>query len=202
MFDHPLGAIRAFVAGHITPAEFRAHMESDPQAFEAFLSDDPHLDPANYVGGNVYRFLVQEDLDSLGGALNAQGALADFLERSGRNCARTSRYSDLYDLILSAQPEWLGVDPDYIHARILPEAEGRSGGELREWLRSELTARFKYESEKPPDWIREPCWPIGENGPLVFLGQIDVSQRFHDYGTVYVFYDFEAGTFENVLQTF
>jgi hypothetical protein len=200
MSQDVLGIIKAFVAGEMSPAEFRDQLYAD-EGFEAFLANDPHLRPGNYVHGSVYHFLLEQDLDDPGGALSAQGALTDYMDRNGIPYVRTSRYKDLYDLILQAQPHWLDVDSRYVQDHILPDAGARTGDELREWLRAEFLERFRYVTE-PPDWIHSPEWPIGENGPLVFLGQLDINHYFHDAATAYVFHDPVSGTCETVLQVF
>jgi hypothetical protein len=200
MSQKVLDAIRDFVAGRSSPAEFRASLHGDPAAYEAFLSNDPQLDSANYVQVSVFRFIMGEDLTTFSGTLNAQGALVDFLERNGILHTKTRRYQDLYQLILSALPEWLDVDPSYVYDHILPAAEGRKGPELAVWLKHEFRERFRYVPENPPEWIQEPCWPINENGPMVLLGQLDINHYFHDDARVYVFYDPKTGAFENVLQ--
>jgi hypothetical protein len=200
MSQDVLGTVKAFVAGEMSPAQFRDRLYSD-EGFEAFLATDPHLRPGNYAHPSVYHFLLEQDLDDPGGVLSAQGALVDYMDRNGIPYVRTPQYEDLYNLILEAQPDWLDVDSRYVQDHILPHAGGRKGEELREWLKNEFLERFRCAAESP-DWIQSPAWPIGENGPLVFLGQLDINHYFHDYATAYVFYDPASGKCETVLQAF
>lgn len=202
MSDHILKTIRDFVAGKTSSTEFRQQLNAESSAFECFLSQDPNLDPSNYVQGSTFRFLMELDFAKLSGMLNAQGALANFMERNGITFVKTPKYTDLYQTILSAQPDWLGADPDYVYDHILPGTQSLSGSKLREWLEYEFRERFKFVSDKPLDWIQSPCWPINENGPMVFLGQIDVMHYFHDYATVYVFHDRKTNQCESIIQTF
>ena len=75
---------------------------------------------------------------------------------------------------------------------MLPEAGERSGDELKQWLEHRFLELFRY-LDKPPDWIQDGTWPVNENGPLVFLGQLPVHRYFGDEGAVYVFHDQIAG---------
>jgi hypothetical protein len=168
-----LESIRAFLAGDITPVEFRDRLYANGE-FETFLSNDPHLKKTqNYVGQSVYSFLLDRDFEHPGDILSAQGALTDFLDRNGLTYEKTSKYADAHETLLSAQPRWLAVDPKYVQEHILPHAGGRSGVALKKWLRKELLERFKCVSRRPK-WIQSPAWPISEHGPLVFLGQLEV----------------------------
>ena len=72
MSQNVLDAIQEFVAGRFSPTEFRDLLHGDPDAFEAFPGNDPHLGPANYVHGSVFHFLLELDFGKLDGALNAQ----------------------------------------------------------------------------------------------------------------------------------
>jgi hypothetical protein len=200
MAEDVLATIRAFVAGELGPPQFRDRLYAD-EGFETFLSNDPHLRPGNYVGRSVYYFLLEQDYDDPGGVLNAQGALVDFLERNGISYTKTTQYEDFYNLVLEAQPHWLAVEPRWVRDHMLPAAEGRTGAELRDWLREEFLRLFRYVAEPPP-WIQSPAWPINENGPLVYLGHLDVNNYFHDAATVYVFHDPVSGTCESIVQVF
>jgi hypothetical protein len=174
---------------------------ASPDAFEAVLANDPHLTPDNYVRGSVFRFVLEEDLDSPVGQLNVQGALADWLARNSIEHTPTSRYKDFYDLVLTAQPDWLYADIDWVNRELIPSAGGRTGPALWDWLAEEFRKRFRYV-DKPPEWIQSPIWPIGPNGPLVFLGQLDVNNYFHDAAAVYIVHDPSTGQCESIIQCF
>jgi hypothetical protein len=198
--DDVLAAIRAFASGELSPSAFRDRLYSD-ERFEAFLSHDPHLRPGNYVGPGVYYFLIDQDYEDPGGVLNAQGALAEFMDRNAIAYTKTPEYGEFYRLLLDVQPGWLCVDPKYVQDHMLPAAGQRSGDELRSWLQKEFGRRFRYVGE-PPRWIQSPNWPISENGPLVFLGQLEVHGYFHDDAAVYVFFDEAVGTCQSIVQVY
>jgi hypothetical protein len=195
-----LESIKAFVAGEITPLQFRDRLYGDPD-FEGLLAKDPHLKQGNYAYPGVYYFLLEQDFEDPGGVLSVQGALTDFLDRNNIPYKKTSAYQELHWLILSAQPRWMYASPKFVCDHILPESGGRTGKELKKWLKGELLKRFRYVA-KPPRWIQSPAWPVNGTRPLVFLGQLDVNDFFHDAAIVYVFYDPESGSSENIIQVF
>jgi hypothetical protein len=198
--DEAIASIVAFVEGRIEPADFEKRLYNDP-AIESALNDDPTLKPGTYIGASTYLFVVEQDFESPGGVLNVHGALSQFLERKQIPFRSTKAYAELYDIILKAQPRWLDVQSDWLKKNVLSAAEGRKGKELRDWLRARLLEMFKYR-EKPPKWIQSPNWPIGENGPLVFLGQMKIPDYFHDEAAAYVFHDPATGRCETVIQVY
>lgn len=200
LMEEILATVRAFCAGEVAAAEFRARLYSD-QRFESFLKNDPNLRPDSYVKGSVYQFLLQLDFDDPRDIVNAQGALTQYMDRNGIAYVKTDRYAKFNDLIAKAQPSWLDVDLKYIQEKMLPDAGARSGTELRDWLQGEFRRRFRCV-KKPPKWIQGPAWPIGANGPLVFLGQVEVKEYFHDSAAVYVFHDPATGACETVVQVY
>jgi hypothetical protein len=195
-----LDSIKDFVEGRLDAITFREYLYKDAE-FEKVLMDDPTLESTNYVSsfGNVYLFVLEQDLDDLCGVLNAHGALCEYLDRRGVRYERSEKYSEIHDILLDAQPGWLDVDLGYVAKSILPNAGNLKGRALREWLTSQFLERFKYV-EKTPDWIQSPAWPIRDGRPLVFLGQLTLSDYFHDEAAVYVFHDPVSGTCETVIQ--
>jgi hypothetical protein len=196
--DDAIATIVAFVEGRIEPGDFEKRLYNDP-AMESALNNDPTLKPGTYIGTSTYLFVADQDFESPGGVLNVHGAVCQFLERKQIPFRPTKVYAELYNIILKAQPRWLDVRADWLKKNVLSAAEGRKGKELRDWLRARLLELFKYRV-KPPKWIQSPNWPIGENGPLVFLGQLRIADYFHDEAAVYVFHDPTTGRCETVLQ--
>jgi len=198
--DEAIHNIVAFVEGRMDPGDFEKLLHDEP-GIERALNDDPTLKPGSYIGGSTFLFVIKQNISSPGGVLNVQGALRQFLERKQIACKPTKVYSDLYDIILSAQPRWLDVPVDWLKQHVLSAAEGRKKKELRDWLRQKLLELFRYR-DKPPKWIQSPNWPINENGPLVFLGQMRIPNYFHDEAVVYIFHDSKTNRCETVIQVY
>jgi len=200
--DEALQTALDFVEGRITGKEFEQKLYSDP-AIETLFKDASLHWHDTYIKSNPYDFLIGLDYDSPGGVLNAQGAVEFFLTKRNISFKRTPVYSEFYDLLLSAQPKWVHVDTTYLKDRILPEAGDRKGKPLKEWLKGRLKELFRF-NKKPPKWIQSPKWPIGENGPMYFLGQIKIEdcELFHDEAAAYLFLDPISGATKTVIQVF
>lgn len=191
-----------FVEGRISAKEFEQKLYFN-QEIEALFKDDSLRWHGTYIKTDPYHFLIELNYDSPDDVLNAQGAVELFLKDRGVAFKRTPAYSDFYELLLSAQPIWLDVDTDYLKDHILPAAGDRQGEDLKTWLEVRLRELFCF-AERPPEWIQSPAWPIGENGPMFFLGQIKVENRelFHDEAAAYVFLDPVSKATRTIIQVF
>jgi hypothetical protein len=197
--DEPaLKTVLAFVEGRLDPTDFQRALQTDP-SIEGLLKDDPDLPGRSYVGISVFHFLLELDLASPGDVLNAQGALSQWLTRHSVAHSRSSDAENLHGTILGAQPAWLDVDPKWIQEELIAKSGGLTGNRLKKWLRERLLERFRYVG-KPPRWLQSPSWPIGPEGPFVFLGQLEVRGYFHDHAVVYVFHDPASGEYKSIVQ--
>ena len=194
----PLDIIVAFVEGRMTPADFHKRLYTDG-GLEAFLMA-PGVHPPEYVGaGTFFHFLLECDVEDPNNMLNAEKLYRFLLDARGVSYVPSHAAYELFDALLRAQPKWLDVRTAWLAAELLPHAEGRSGKALVTWLREQLLQRFRY-LKRPPRWIQAAKWPIGPNGPLVFLGEVPVRDYFHDDGAVFVFHDPSTGRIETVTQ--
>jgi len=101
--EDPLETIKRFVSGDMKPQDFRDAVYTN-DGFEALLSNDPNLDPTNYVmqDGGTYYFVIAQDYSDPAGVVNAHGALCDFMDRNGIAYDKSIRSSDFYNLVLDA----------------------------------------------------------------------------------------------------
>jgi len=191
-----------FVEGRITPQEFEQKLYTDPQ-FEALLKDDSLTWSDTFIKSNPFDYLAWLRYDSLDGILDAQGAVELFLLRKQIPFQRTSVHADFYVLLLEAQPKWLRVDMSFLQKRVLPEAGNLKPKALREWLSNKLFELFRYY-KKPPKWLQSPAWPITENGPMYFLGQIKLKdcELFHNEAAAYLFIEPATGETRTVIQAY
>lgn len=191
-----LDLILGFVEGRISPAAFREVVYDQP-AIADFLNDEGGRRPP-WLKESTYLCVIQADYDDLNHTGRALAALEAWLERHGVPYTMDQRHEELHTLMLAVQPRWLAMDGGYFN-KLLAEAGERESGELRTWLKAEVRRRF-VSVKRPPRWMQSPAWPIGPNGPLVFLGQLSVGRYFHDEGFVYVFLDPRNGQVETVIQ--
>ena len=172
-----------------------AHLD----AFERFLSQDPHLKHGNYVGGSAFQFLIACDFGATTGVLDAQGAITDYFNRNHIAYEAKSDARDLVNLMLSVLPRYVDPNVDWLIARYSKLNEWRGKETSKRLLRSKIAEDFRFLT-KPPDWIQSPHWPIGDDAPYIFFGQIKVERFFHDSAAVYVFFEERSGRTENVIQ--
>jgi hypothetical protein len=201
--DESLQAILDFVEGRMSAKDFEQRVYNDP-GIERVLKDESLRWHDTYMKTDPYTYVIALDYNHPADLLNAQGAMELFLTRKGISFARTSAYSDFHDALLSSQPRWLDLSrSSYFKEQILPEVAGRTGSDLRAWLRNRLLELFRYHN-KPPKWIQNPQWLINENGPMYFLGQIKVDdpEIFHDEAAVYVFLDRKTGETRTITQVY
>lgn len=198
--DETIQLILGFVEGRISAKEFEQIVYSDPSV-ERLLKDESLQWRNTYIKSNPYDYLVWLDYDDLGDVMNAEGAMELFLQRRGIPFRPHRATSDLYNLLLAAQPAWLSVGTAYLQRNLLPDAGDRKGAELSTWLRARLEQLFRYY-KSPPRWIQSPNWPMNQNGPMHFLGQIDLddAEYFHDEAAAYLFFDPATGETKTVIQ--
>ena len=188
-----------FVEGQLNARQLEATLYSRLSEFEQLLNQDPNIPVHSYAAPSVFLFIIKQDFGDPGDVLSIHGALSDYLQRNGIANDPTSIYGDFYELLLQAQPGWLFAETKYL-SDLVGSSEGRTGEELKQWLHAELLKQFCYLSS-PPDWIQDPAvWPMGDDGPLFFLGQIAVEGYFHDVAAAYVFHDQKSGTCETIIQ--
>ena len=188
-----------FAEGRLQAREFEAMLYENPR-FEDVMDDDPHLAPGTYVGTSVYLFVLQCNFGLPNGVLSAHQAIVQFLQRRGLDIDPVSEFSKQHGLLMRAQPSWLDVPMKYLVEHILPAAQGLEPGDVEAALRDEFRRRFRF-NHKPPRWIQGAVWPINDNGPLVFLGQLPVYAGPNTpSATLFVFRDAKTSDIQTVEQ--
>ena len=185
-----------FVSGDADGPELQAALQTP--RMERVLG---HFEDARYPARtNHYRRLQKQDRESLGGLLNSQGIIEDFLSKAGVEFSASARYSDAYSLILESLPSYLDPPVEFI-LPLIPNDPGMDKTKKKQLLKQRLEEAFICAA-KPPNWIQSPDWPIINGKPLVFVGQLalDLPDMFHDSGMLYVFYSPDDGAFETVAQ--
>ena len=141
----------------------------------------------SFIGDNLYRYLLEQDLKVLRERLNAISALKLFLKYTDVKFEANDEELDLYFLIIKVQPKWIFLPDSYI-SKLLDMARDKKGKELEVFLRKNIKDNFKY-TKKPPRWLQSSHW-IFENGePLLFIGQMDITELKQETSQLYVFYD-------------
>jgi hypothetical protein len=192
-----LSTLIDFVEGRIETASFEKRLYDDVE-LECLLSAQQAPKFA-HTGHTLYHYLIALNYSLPGEVLAAQGVLVELLRELNVSAAASAGPSELFDLTLSAQPKWLDADAKFLQSLLSEAPSFLKKSDLKQWLRKRLLESFRYV-KKPPPWIQSPSWPIGKNGPLVFLGQVAVEGYLHDSGAAYVFHDPVSNECVTVLQ--
>ena len=141
------------------------------------------------------------DRTSLGGLVNSEGIVEQFLRQADVSCRPLKRYGNLYGLILAAMPNYVDPPLEFITEKILPTDDTLSDAAKKKQMKQRVKELFRY-TDKPTPWIQGADWPIRDGRPLIFVGQvpIDAPELFHDKGGAFVFFDPSDGQFETVSQ--
>ncbi|HCA05739.1 hypothetical protein [Chryseobacterium sp.] len=193
--------LKDFVEGKLSDKDFEQQLYTN-QDLEKRLSD-PAIDwQGTYLQNTTaYFYLIEQNYKNAEGRLNAHGTVQLFLSKIGVEITASAQKSDEYEFILNNSPKYIDADAGFIEQRILPKDKTLSKSEQKQYIKQRYTELFKYQT-KPPKWIQNPEWPIKNNLPLFFLGQIEIIKGdfFHDEGSMYLFMDPETEIIDIVKQ--
>lgn len=194
--------LKEFVEGKISDQDFEQHLYTNP-ALEMRLSDPAiHWNGTYLQNTTAFLYLIGQNYKNAEGRLNALETVKLFLGKIGIEVKTSTQHSE-YDLILNTSPKYVDAEPDFIEKYILSQDKTLSKADQKQYIKQRYAELFKYQS-KPPKWIQNADWPIKNDCPLFFLGQIEIKKGdlFHDNGNVYLFIDPETGTVETVKQLY
>lgn len=188
--------ITRFIEGNISASDFEKELYTNPEV-ESKLSSFTNL-PAYVKDVNLYQFAINKNFRSVSDLLALQDTLAKSLDQQGISCTPSENYRTLNSLLHTVQPRWLDITPDYF-SKLLSDAPGIEGRALAAWLKNEIANRFTF-IKSPPKWLQSPQWPICDDKPMVFVGQLDISALFGDRSQIYVFFDKKTNSSKTILQ--
>ncbi|BAP32655.1 uncharacterized protein CHSO_3618 [Chryseobacterium sp. StRB126] len=195
--------LKDFVQGKISCKEFEQQLYTNPE-LEKLLSDSSVSWQKTYLQDTTpFLYLAEQNYTNPNGRLNAQQTVQLFLDKIGIKTTATSQYSNDYNWILSTSPKYIDADLGFIEKHILPEDKNLSKAEQKQHIKQRYAELFRYQT-KPPKWIQNPEWPIQNNSPLFFLGQIEIKKcdLFQDDGFIYLFIELKTGTIETIKQLY
>jgi hypothetical protein len=197
-YQSQLDTLVGFVEGRVdAPALDTALATAEMQTLLGVFEDPRH--PATT---NFFRKLHNgASRTSLGGLVNSEGIIEQFLSKAEVPFKPLKRYGSLYSLILSAVPDYADPPMEFITEKILPADDTLSDTAKKKLVKQRVKELFRY-TDKPPRWIQGADWPIRHGHPLVFVGQVavDAPELFHDKGAAFVFFDPDGGGFQTVAQ--
>lgn len=196
-YGQQLDVLVSFVEGKLDGAGLDAALATEEMKDLLGVFEEPRYPAVT----NYHRRLSKQDRTSLGGLVNTEGLVEEFLKKAEVSFHSARRYGSLYSLILKAVPSYLDPPMEFMIEKVVPTEGDLSDTKKSKFIKERLKELFKY-LDKPPKWIQSPDWPIREGKPLVFFGQIPINapELFHDTGAAYLFYDPVKGDFETVAQ--
>nr|WP_314499259.1 hypothetical protein [uncultured Chryseobacterium sp.] len=193
--------LKNFVEGKISAGDFEQQIYTN-HALEKLLSDAVINWHGTYLQNtNVFLYVCEQNFSTAAGVLNIHGAIQLFLSKTGEQALPSDKYADDYEIITGISPEYIDADPEFIKKHIVPADHTLSKADRKKYIRRRYSELFKYQS-KPPHWIQNPEWPVKNEKPLFFLGQIEIKspELFHDNGAVYLFIDTDTKDIETIKQ--
>lgn len=147
----------------------------------------------------LFHYLIAINYQDFSSVLNAHDSLAQFLSQRNISVTPSTKLAEQHHLLLSAQPKWLDIRGEYAQQLLNAAPDILNKKELKEWLKNEILKQFQYVSN-PPRWLQTPEWPIQNQQPLVFLGQLSIENYFYDEAAVYIFYNPQSKECTSLIQ--
>ncbi len=125
-----------FVAGKIDVKEFENELYTNEEMSQ--LLQDPTLNwTGTYIDKslNLYYYLIELPYSCIEGKLNAVGALELFFQRKGIEYSKSSKDTELYDLLLATQPKYIDIDSSFFEKYILPTNRNLPKAELKQCIK-------------------------------------------------------------------
>ena len=190
-----------FVERKMPTDEFLKHLYEDEQLQELLQQKLSYELPSfrSCPEENLFLFLCEQDMHSLGGLIDALGELEKFLTSKQVEFEKDDEAVKLYGLLLSSQPAWLDL-PDFYFQKLLEVAGDRKGIELKKFLKEEIKKRFKC-MKGTPRWLQGGNWVFVDGEPLLFVGQLDITEIRHDTSRLYIFLDEKTGQYHTIEQS-
>jgi hypothetical protein len=197
-YQPQLDTLIAFAEGRLDGPALDAALATEEMKALLSVFEDPRY-PA--LTNHYRRLFNKQDRTTLGGLVNSEGIIGDFLQQAEISFRPAKRFGSAYSLTLKTVPDYLDPPLEFMTEKILLLDSDLSDTQKKKLIKERLKEYFKYV-DKPPKWIQNPDWPIRDGKPLIFVGQlsIDAPELFHDKGAAYLFYDPANGEFETVAQ--
>ena len=185
-----------FIEDRVSPSDF-LNLFYEDEELQAVLEKETNICPYTNCG-NLCLFIFEVNASNLGSVLNLKDALKQYLQKKNVAFTCSDKTEKNYDIFLTAIPKWL-IAPSEYFSTIL-DNDTLSKAEKKEQIKIQVKKIFRC-LKTPPKWI-QPCnWPISNDKPLVFVGQLELDvEIFHDKGAVYVFLDTATGEIETIKQ--
>jgi hypothetical protein len=192
----PVDMVKAYVEGELDFAVFQQNVENNPE-LQRFL-EIQSFKPAYVEQENLLLYLF--DLKpSAGSNLDARDALSKLLIDLGIDHKTNLASDEDYSLVLQAMPEWVDPEDEYITQLIasIPSSENRPN--RLKAMKAVIVKDFCH-LKKPPRWLQSAKWPMANDMPMIFVGQLSLGNLLHDDAQVFIFVDHQAVNIRTIVQ--
>ena len=189
--------IKEYVEGSLSPHNFQKELYYNKD-IENILSEETQI-PSYIKTENLFYALLEIDLLCPSGELDSKSMLALFLEKRNISFVYNNSASKKYNLFLKIQPNWLSLNESYFQL-IMEKYKNEKGKNLEKALKLQIKNDFKFLKNRPK-WLQSPEWPIINNKPLFFIGQIDITEIRHDTSYLYIFWDVHTQKYTTLDQS-
>ena len=149
-----------------------------------------------YMNSNsTYEYLISQDLTSLDSKLNLMDIFREILDYKHIPYSSNSTTEKNFDLILEAIPNWIPADMSYLNS-LYDKYKPKTATTFKKIIKEHFICMNKY-----PKWLQEPDWPIVDNIPAMFLGQLDITKLKHDTTYLYIFWDKKSDRYIEIIQS-
>ena len=188
--------IKEYVEGSLSPQNFQKELYYNKD-IENILSEETQI-PSYIKTVNLFSALLEIDLSCPSGELDSKSMLALFLEKRNISFVYNNSASKKYNLFLKIQPNWLSLNESYFQL-IMEKYKNEKGKNLEKALKLQIKKDFKFLKNRPR--LQSPEWPIINNKPLFFIGQIDITEIRHDTSYLYIFWDVHTQKYTTLEQS-
>jgi hypothetical protein len=195
---NPESIIRNYLCNLISSAEFQQEIYNNKE-LELFLSVDVYIPPYTTNHANPFYYLLESNVLTPSGEVNCKDLLVRFCTLNKIDYTLDDKHLEINAMLLKITPSWLSISQEYF-AKLLVKHKEKSGKELESALKKDISSEFKFLNKKPK-WLQETHWPIEDNKPLIFLGQLDITALKHDISFVYVFFNEDNKSYLTIEQS-
>lgn len=132
-------------------------------------------------------FLYDIDLRYIYHRCEVYRVVSNFFKRRNKTLDFYNIDTMIYTELLNIVPSYVDIDSDWFKKNILENCPFAVNTKERNvWIKDLVGTSFAYKN-KPPKWLQNPEWPIGINGPLVFVEQSGNPDTIMEGSIKYVF---------------
>jgi hypothetical protein len=189
--------IKQYIESKISNESFFEELYKN-QELQKILDEEVTIPPYTKEG-SLLLYLLSGDIKDVRFIINSKDALRQFFKKNNIAFQESKKEEELYSILLESQPKWLDAPIEYF-SDIMKDYDGNNKIEIKNRIKEKIKDNFICINNKP-QWLQSPSWPIEDRIPLVFIGELDMSEIMHDTSKVYVFFNTKKKTYTNVEQS-